>query len=375
MKAKSATSGGAPWRMIQSRKSSSLSARKPRGSVVTPSASRPRTTVVITATRCQVRRTSGSGSRSAPVDGRQRAVERGHRAPRGPADALASTIAASTVMRTPVSSGRAREPLSVTSPSGSEARKSTISPQRAPQQLGQREGRRLGLAGQLVVGGELAEPVVPAVRAAILEPDGPGRQQRLAPRPDRRLRVGRRAVELLVALAQQPEGVLVVAEPEVQAVLLDAAVHAAAARALAAEPPAALVDGDRLDLLLPARLAQPPGGRQPGHAAAEDGDAPDHRVRSRSRSIRSSNGRAPWRTRELERGLQRRPRIVVQRGEPAQRLGVVEAHARSRRRARATARSARAPPPARRRPRAARRWSSGRRAGRSAARAPPRPRG
>ena len=108
--------------------------------------------------------------------------------------------------------------------------------------------------------------------------------------------------------------------------------RAAAAGALAAEAPTALVDGDRLDLLLPARLAQPPGGRQPGHAAAEDRDAPDHRARSRSSAIRSSNGpRALAVARARARPPSARaadPRPPLERGrEPAQRLGVVEAHA------------------------------------------------
>ena len=62
MNAKSATSAAAPWRMIQSRKSSSFTARNPRGWVRSPSASTPRTLAVITETRCHVRRTSASAS-------------------------------------------------------------------------------------------------------------------------------------------------------------------------------------------------------------------------------------------------------------------------------------------------------------------------
>ena len=113
--------------------------------------------------------------------------------------------------------------------------------------------RRARLAGELVVGGEEAHPVVPAVGVAVLEPDLLRGPHRLAPRADRRARVGSLAVELRVHLAQEPEGVLVVAEPEVEPVLLDAAVHAPAARPLAAEPPAPLVHGDRTRAPPPSR--------------------------------------------------------------------------------------------------------------------------
>ena len=81
MKANSVTSGAAPWRMIQSRKSSSFAARKPSGWVNRPSARTPRTLAVITETRCQVRRTSGSSSTSSrkvarmPASARSSAVD------------------------------------------------------------------------------------------------------------------------------------------------------------------------------------------------------------------------------------------------------------------------------------------------------------
>ena len=96
--------------------------------------------------------------------------------------------------------------------------------------------------------------------------------------------------------------------------LLDPAVRTAAAGALAAEPPAALVDGDRLELFAPARLAQPPRRGEPGHAAAEDGDARrrsprDHRrQRSAGRVVdpRARTGRRrPGRARELETAASR----------------------------------------------------------------------
>ena len=114
------------------------------------------------------------------------------------------------------------------------------------------------LAGEQVVGGELPEPVVPTVAAAILEADRPRREHRVAPGLDRRRGIGRRPVELGVALAQQAEGVLVVAQPEVQAVFLDPAVRPPAAGPLATEPPPALVHGHRLELVLPPRFAEAP---------------------------------------------------------------------------------------------------------------------
>src|SRR5208282_4437845 len=78
------------------------------------------------------------------------------------------------------------------------------------------------------------------------------------------------AVELGVALAQEAEGVLVVAQPKVQSVLLDAPVRPPAAGPLATEPPAPLVNGYRLELLLPAGLAEPPRSREASHPGAED---------------------------------------------------------------------------------------------------------
>ena len=191
----------------------------------------------------------------------------------------------------------------------------------------------------------------------------------------RHVRIGaagsvRRPVELGVALAQQPEGVLVVAEPQVQPVLLDPAVRTAAARSLAAEAPAPLVDGDRLELVLasPARSAatRPPsppcrrrgsrpggGGTSPrrGQAGARplevdrqrrpagnasiaclSGSLASSPRRSwRSSAIRSSNGRAPCDRASLQRRAQRaRPPAsgVGARWAAAPRgLGVVEAHA------------------------------------------------
>src|SRR6478672_3986837 len=61
----------------------------------------------------------------------------------------------------------------------------------------------------------------------------------------------RLCVQLLVALAQQPERIVVASEPDVQPVLLDTSRRAAAGRALAAQPPADLIDGDVISALVP----------------------------------------------------------------------------------------------------------------------------
>ena len=86
------------------------------------------------------------------------------------------------------------------------------------------------------------------------------------------VRVGAGPVELVVAVAQQAERVVVVAEPDVEAVLLHPLVLAPVAGPLAAQPAAPLIDRDALEALLPARFAQPPRGRHAAHPPAEDGD-------------------------------------------------------------------------------------------------------
>ena len=138
---------------------------------------------------------------------------------------------------------------------------------------GQRAPLGVGIARQLRVGAERAEPMAPLVAVEVLEPEARGRDHRVLPGLEARVRVGGRAVELAVALAQEPERVVVRAEPEVQAVLLDPPGGTAAAGSLAPEPPAPLVHRDRLEPVAPSGLAQPPGRRHRGHTAAEHGDA------------------------------------------------------------------------------------------------------
>nr|WP_037583355.1 hypothetical protein [Stigmatella aurantiaca] len=64
--------------------------------------------------------------------------------------------------------------------------------------------------------------------------------------PQRAHRGAGRTAQFLVAAAQQREGILVIPEPDVKAMLLDAAMRlpVADARPLAAEQPPVLVDGD-----------------------------------------------------------------------------------------------------------------------------------
>ena len=99
------------------------------------------------------------------------------------------------------------------------------------------------------------------------EADPGGRDHRLRRHgPYRGVWTGRGPIELLVAFVEELEGVLVPPEPHVQAVFLDPTVQSTTAGPLSAEPPPALVDGDGLEVITPARLAQPPRRRQPGHA-------------------------------------------------------------------------------------------------------------
>ncbi len=81
-------------------------------------------------------------------------------------------------------------------------------------------------------------------------------------RPERAL------ADLGVALPHHPEGVLVEAEPDVQAVVEDAAVLVADRGGLAAQPPAAFVDVDDVAGL----SRELPGGRHSRAPAADDRD-------------------------------------------------------------------------------------------------------
>ena len=131
----------------------------------------------------------------------------------------------------------------------------------------------LATAGQPVVRREVGDPVAVAVG----DPQPDGRLEGVTPRGDRARRIGPRSIELLVALADQSEGVVVVAHPDVQPVLLDAPERATRAGRLAAEPTAALVHGDGVEALRPVAGAELPRCRQPGHPATEDGDLAWHR--------------------------------------------------------------------------------------------------
>ncbi len=126
------------------------------------------------------------------------------------------------------------------------------------------------VAGRAAAGREEGQPVLPfAVRPLVRQRHMAVGEEGVAPVGDRA--VGGVAPELLVALAHQPEGVLVVAQPEMQPVLLDAVGRAAAGGPLAAQPPALLVDRDPVaaPVLGPGELE---GGGDPRAAAADDGD-------------------------------------------------------------------------------------------------------
>src|SRR5262249_10267350 len=77
--------------------------------------------------------------------------------------------------------------------------------------------------------------------------------------------------QFLVALAHHPEGVVVEAQPDMQAVLLDASMVAAAGRALAAEAPALLIDGDLVAAAV-FGVGKLPGRRHGGAASSDHGD-------------------------------------------------------------------------------------------------------
>ncbi len=88
-----------------------------------------------------------------------------------------------------------------------------------------------------------------------------------------------RPVQFLVALPQAVEGIVVEAEPDMDAMFLDALVvgRLASAGPLAAETPALLVQGDLVTVLPVGLTSKTKGGGDGGHAAAQDGDLADRR--------------------------------------------------------------------------------------------------
>ena len=151
-------------------------------------------------------------------------------------------------------------------------------------------GRLAGDPRDAVVAGEVEVPRDPAVVLGVVaEDDLVGRVEGVAPGAQRS--VGG-AVELLVDAADDVEGVLVEAEPDVEAVLLDALGGVggsdlpAPAGALAAQPPAQLVDGDVVALAQLGRRCQLEGGGQTARSATKDRHSPPfahpHEGRDRS---------------------------------------------------------------------------------------------
>ena len=185
-------------------------------------------------------------------------------------------------------------------------------PHPAPHELAGRGGAAgtVNVPGFPRGGTEAGHPMLPAMAGPLLDPDPPGRTERVPPGRDRGVRIGPGAVEVVIHLADQPEGVVVVAQPDMQAMLLDAPVHPASARPLAAELPARLVDGD-LELAGLVVSAQSPRRGQTGHPAAEHRDLADlaafvgawwlgcgcrHASWSSAPRARAESSTAPWRS-------------------------------------------------------------------------------
>ena len=101
-----------------------------------------------------------------------------------------------------------------------------------------------GLPGELIVLGEPGQPVRPSAGHLGHDADPARGEEALLPGPDRAARVRPGPIELAVGLPHEAEGVVVVAQPHVQAVLLDPTVDPPGAGPLPAEPPSALVHRD-----------------------------------------------------------------------------------------------------------------------------------
>ena len=280
-----------------------LEARAPDSS---PSAARPCRLVTTRSTSCQIRRSAGSADTAARMPsraarsaaaiawrpgargGRPRPAARRARAPRAaPARAVrpAPRRSGPSVGRRPAGRRRgAQEDPPGSGGRGDAARRKSAS-SRIP-----RVATSSGVSGRSSAPGSPGRASLPENRVtkelqrrpvAVGEPDVAAGHDRVAPGADRAGRIGDRAVELGVDLAEHAEGGVVAAEQDVQAVLLDAAVRPAAAGALAAEPPAPLVDGDRVQPLAASRRSSAPRrrrgrpcrprGRRPADAATVTG--------------------------------------------------------------------------------------------------------
>ena len=277
----STTSGCARCRMIQSPKSSSLRARKPRGSVTTPSAISPRAVAVTIDNSSHNRRCSGECSLSSTSLMRSRTwsvssttSSPGTCAPPN-ADAAARAAACTASIDTSGGSGEvvSARPSSVAKVTDSEKSSSSCITRRRKSTTVSSRPVASGSPGRPSACGRRARPNQPVAAPLVRKAEVVGRDQRLIPVANRSIGIGCRSVEFAVALSKQCEGVLVGAEPDVKAVLLDPAVVPATGGTLAAEPRAALVDGDRFETVSPTGLAEPPCGRQTRHPPAEYGDA------------------------------------------------------------------------------------------------------
>ena len=125
------------------------------------------------------------------------------------------------------------------------------------------------VARQAVSLGEVGRPLQPGIfRVAVGHADEIVFLERIFPGRDPAIGI---PVEFLVTLPQKPERVFVKAEPDVQPVLFDAVGGTAARRALAAQPPAELIDGD-VEAALVFGAAELERGGHGGAAATDHGD-------------------------------------------------------------------------------------------------------
>ena len=131
------------------------------------------------------------------------------------------------------------------------------------------------LAGGPVRGRELELPGEPLVSPLLVHRDGVVRLEGVLDPPGE---LPGRAHHLLVAAPHDAEGVLVASEEEVETVLLVALGRSgvAAAGPLAAEPPALLIDRDRIAILPVRKRRQLEGRHQRRHPATEDDDGRCH---------------------------------------------------------------------------------------------------
>ena len=190
-----------------------------------------------------------------------------------------------------------------------------------------------GPPGRRSFSGNWANQSGESVLARAPEADHARRHERVAPAPGSDSPDRWRAIELLVAGAQEAEGVVVEAEPDVETVLLDPPVWPTRRCTLSPEPRSTLVDGD---------LGSSPPGRLSCQAAAKPAMPPPRIAILRLAIRRPASRRAPLAPRPARTG-----RLPV-RASSRSAAGAEASSAgprRPRRRPRGCTRRARAPSP------------------------------